>query len=86
MHAQDSVIGLYNSGGDLRTTPHGEGDLALLPIVHRQTLEHEATQAGSCASSASVVNAESLKTGACQYCVNLFRHLCLQAVQGLRTV
>ena len=66
MHTQDSVVGLYNSRGDLRATPHGEGDLALLPVVHRQTLEHEAAQAGSGASSTSVVDAEPLKTGACR--------------------
>mmetsp|Transcript_15020 Transcript_15020/g.35469 ORF Transcript_15020/g.35469 Transcript_15020/m.35469 type:complete len:206 (+) Transcript_15020:856-1473(+) len=64
MHTQDCVVGLDHGSSHLRAAPHGEGDLALLPIVHRQTLEHEAAQAGSCASSTSVVDAEPLKTGA----------------------
>mmetsp|Transcript_48999 Transcript_48999/g.88100 ORF Transcript_48999/g.88100 Transcript_48999/m.88100 type:complete len:322 (-) Transcript_48999:28-993(-) len=63
VHAQHSVIRLDNSCGDLRTAPNGEGDLALLAVVNRQALKHQASQARSSATAACVVHAETLKTG-----------------------
>ena len=36
MHTQDCVVGLDHSSSHLRAAPHGEGDLALLAIIHGQ--------------------------------------------------
>ena len=38
-----------------------EGDLALLSIIHRKALQHEASKAGASATAASVVHTESLQ-------------------------
>ena len=39
MHAQDCVVRLDDGGSHLRAAPHGEGDLALLAIIHGQPCE-----------------------------------------------
>mmetsp|Transcript_27742 Transcript_27742/g.52053 ORF Transcript_27742/g.52053 Transcript_27742/m.52053 type:complete len:305 (-) Transcript_27742:16-930(-) len=61
--AQDSVIRLDNCRRDLGTAPNRERDLALLAVVNRQALKHQASQARSSATAACVVHAETLKTG-----------------------
>merc|ERR1719487_1258661 len=61
--AQHGVVGLDNGGGHLRATPHSEGDLGLLTVVHGQALQHQATQTGSRTTTDSVVDHESLETG-----------------------
>ena len=38
-----------------------EGDLALLSIIHRKALQHEASKAGPSATAASVVHTEALQ-------------------------
>ena len=62
---QHCVIGLYNRGRYLWAAPHCERDLALLAVIHGQTLQHEAAQTGSSATTASVVHAEPLQTWDC---------------------
>ena len=37
VHTEHGVVGLDNSGGDLRARPHGEGDLGLLAVVDGET-------------------------------------------------
>ena len=59
---QDCVIGLYHRGGHLWAAPHCERDLALLAVIHGQTLQHKAAQTGSSATTASIVHAEPLQT------------------------
>ena len=59
---QDRVIGLYHRGGHLWAAPHCERDLALLAVIHGQTLQHKAAQTGSSATTASVVHTEPLQT------------------------
>mmetsp|Transcript_49004 Transcript_49004/g.88115 ORF Transcript_49004/g.88115 Transcript_49004/m.88115 type:complete len:211 (-) Transcript_49004:28-660(-) len=61
--AQDSVIRLDNCRRDLGTAPNRERDLALLAVVDRQALKHQASQARSSSTTACVVHAETLKTG-----------------------
>ena len=46
------VVRLNHRGGNLRAAPNSEGDLALLAIVDRQALEHEAAKTGSGAAAA----------------------------------
>ena len=55
------VVRLNNRCCNLRATPHREGDLALLAVVHGQALEHQAAQPGTRAAAAGVVDAEALE-------------------------
>jgi len=66
---QDRVVGLNNSGGDLRRGVDGELELALLSVVHTQSLEEERGESGSGTSTEGVEDEESLETGAlvCQF-------------------
>ena len=57
-----SVVGFHNRGGYLRATPHSEGDLALLSIVHGEAFQHQTTKTGSSATTASVVHTEALQS------------------------
>ena len=59
---QDGVIRLYHRGGHLWAAPHCERDLALLAVIHGQTLQHKAAQTGSSATTASVVHTETLQS------------------------
>jgi len=59
---QDAVIGLDNSGGNLRAGPHGKGNLGFLTVINGQPLQHEATKTGSGTTTDSVVDDETLKT------------------------
>ena len=57
-----SIVRLDNCCGHLWATPDREGNLTLLPIVHRQAFQHEAPQARSGATAASVVHTETLQS------------------------
>ena len=57
-----SIVRLDNCCGYLWATPDREGNLALFPIVHGQAFQHEAPQARSGATAASVVHTETLQS------------------------
>eukprot|EP00959_Pyramimonas_sp_CCMP1952_P286638 5993867-Pyramimonas_sp.AAC.1 len=61
MHAENSVVGLHHCCGDLRARPHSERALRLLPVVHRQALQHQATEPGASASADGIVDHEALE-------------------------
>jgi len=61
---EDTVIRLNDSSGDLGAGPDGEGDLRLLAIVDRQTLEHQAAETGTSTTTACVEDKEALETSA----------------------
>mmetsp|Transcript_92526 Transcript_92526/g.267139 ORF Transcript_92526/g.267139 Transcript_92526/m.267139 type:complete len:287 (-) Transcript_92526:23-883(-) len=61
VHAQDRVVRLDHSRGNLRAGPHREAQLALLAVVHGQTLQHQATETRAGAAAASVVDHEALE-------------------------
>ena len=48
------VVRLDDSRCYLGAAPDGEGNLALLSVVHGQALEHEAAQAGAGSSAAGL--------------------------------
>ena len=50
--------------GDLRARPHGERDLRLLAVVHREALQEQAAETRACASTASVEHHEALEASA----------------------
>jgi len=64
LDAQDGVVGLDDSGGNLGAGPHGEGDLGLLAVVNTEALHHQRTKTGSGTATDGVVDHEALETGA----------------------
>ena len=56
------IVGFDNSGSHLWAAPDCEGNFALFSIVHRQALQHQATKAGSSATTASIVHTEALQS------------------------
>jgi hypothetical protein len=64
VHAQHGVVGLDDSGGDLRAAPDREGDLGLLAVVNGQALQHQAAQTGTRTTTDSMIDHESLQPGA----------------------
>ncbi|BAT13425.1 Os11g0247350, partial [Oryza sativa Japonica Group] len=61
---EDTVVWLNHRGGDLRGRVHGEPELGLLAIVHRETLKEKGTETGARSSSNSVEHKEALETSA----------------------
>jgi len=61
---EHAVVGLDDSGGDLRGRLDGEAQLGLFAVVYAQSLQQERAQARACASSDSVEDKESLQSGA----------------------
>jgi hypothetical protein len=59
---QNTVIGLHDCCGNLRTRPDREGDLGFLSVVNRQSLEEQTTQTRASPTSARVEYQETLKT------------------------
>ena len=59
---QDGVVGLNNSGGDLRSGIDGKLQLGLLPVVHGKTLHEKGRKSRSSSSSKGVEEQKSLKT------------------------
>ena len=59
---QDGVVGLNNSGGDLRSGIDGKLQLGLLPIVHGESLHQQSGESRSSSSSEGVEEQKSLKT------------------------
>merc|ERR1719333_1396569 len=64
VHAKHCVVRLNHCCGDLWAGPNREAALRLLAIVNREPLEHQATQARARTTAASIVDHESLQTGA----------------------
>jgi len=62
--AQHGVVGFHDSGGDLGATPDGEGDLGLLAVVDGETLHHQRSETRSGTTADSMVDHETLETGA----------------------
>ena len=58
------IVGFDHGGSHLWAAPDCEGNLALFSVVHRQALQHQATKAGSSATTASVVHTETLQSWA----------------------
>ena len=56
------IVGFDHGGSHLWAAPDCEGNFALFSIVHRQALQHQATKAGSSATTASVVHTEALQS------------------------
>merc|ERR1719471_39129 len=64
MGCQDRVVGLDYSGGNLRCWVNGELQLALLSVVHTQSLKEERGESRSGTSTKGMEHKESLETGA----------------------
>mmetsp|Transcript_4423 Transcript_4423/g.11132 ORF Transcript_4423/g.11132 Transcript_4423/m.11132 type:complete len:287 (-) Transcript_4423:74-934(-) len=61
VHAKHRVVGFNDCRRHLRTSPDRETQLRLFTIIHRKTLQHEATKAGAGASAAGVEDHEALQ-------------------------
>ena len=61
---KDGVVGFNDGSGDLGSGVHIEFELALLSVVHTQSLHEEGSESRSGTSSERVEDKESLKTGA----------------------
>jgi len=64
VNTEDTVVWLNDCSGDLGAGPDGEGDLTLLAIIDRQTLEHQAAKTRTSTTTASVEDKEALETSA----------------------
>jgi len=64
VYTEDTIVRLNDSSGDLGAGPDGEGDLTLLAIIDRQTLEHQAAKTRTSTTTASVEDKEALETSA----------------------
>jgi hypothetical protein len=58
------VVRLDDGGGDLRGRVNGESQLGFLSVVHRQALEKERSETGSCSSTDGVEDEKALETSA----------------------
>jgi hypothetical protein len=61
VHAQYRVVWLYNSVTNLRATPDREAHLRFFAIIDRKTLQEQAAQPRAGATTASIVNNETLQ-------------------------
>lgn len=61
---EDRVVGLDDRGGDLRGRVDAELKLALLAIVHGETLHKKCTESGPGSTAEGMEDEETLKTGA----------------------
>jgi hypothetical protein len=59
---QDGVVGLDDSGGDLRSGVDGELKLGLLAVVNGETLQEEGTETGTGTTTEGVEDKEALET------------------------
>ena len=64
VHAEHGVVRLNARRGDLRARPHGERDLRLLAVVHREALQEQAAETRARAATASVEHHEALEARA----------------------
>merc|ERR1711990_1383045 len=64
VHAEHGVVRLNARRGDLRARPHGERDLRLLAVVHREALQKQAAETRPGASTAGVEHHEALEARA----------------------
>ena len=55
------VVGLNNTGGDLRRGEHAEIEFALLAVIDRQSLQKQSTEAGTGTTAYRVEDEEALK-------------------------
>lgn len=73
---QDGIVWLNDRGGDLGGRIDAEFQLALLAIVHRETLHEKGAKPGTCSTAERVKHQESLKTRAVVgNATNLVQHL-----------
>jgi len=61
---KDGVVRLDDRGGDLGCRVDTELELALLAVVHRQTLHEESTETGTSSTAEAVEDKETLETRA----------------------
>ena len=61
---EDRVVWLDHGGGDLRGRVNAELQLALLAIIHGQTLHQQGAKSGTCSTAERVENEETLQTRA----------------------
>ncbi len=61
---QDVVVGLNDSGGDLGSRGHGEGELGLAAVVDGESLQEEGAEAGASSTTSGVEDHEALETSA----------------------
>ena len=61
---EDGVVGLNNSGGDLRGRIDGETELGFLTVIDGKSLEEEGTETGSGTTTDGVEDEETLETSA----------------------
>ena len=59
---KDGVVGLDNSGGDLRSRVDGELQFGLLPVIYGETLHEQGGEARASAATEAVKEKESLET------------------------
>ena len=64
VHAEHGVVRLNARRGDLRARPHGERDLRLLAVVHREALQKQAAETRPGASTAGIEHHEALEARA----------------------
>ena len=64
MNAKHGIVRLNDGCGDLGAAPDGERDLGLLAVVDGKALEQEAAKTGTGSATNSVVDEETLETGA----------------------
>jgi hypothetical protein len=62
--AENGVVGLNNSGGDLRRGVDGELDLGLLAVVNGETFKEEGTETRTSTTTEGVEDHKALKTSA----------------------
>jgi hypothetical protein len=61
---EDMVVGLHDGSGHLRGRSHGERQLRLAAVVHRESLEKEGAKTRSSSSTSGVEDHEALETSA----------------------
>ena len=62
MRRQDGVVRLYDRRGHLRRRVHGELELGLLPVVHRQTFHEQGRETRPRAAAETVEHDEPLQS------------------------
>ncbi len=82
---QNTVVRLNDGGGDLRGRVNGKLQLALLAVVHRETLHQEASEATARAAAERVEDQEALQ--ASTLVAQLANAICrLQKIEHVRTL
>jgi len=64
VRAENSVVGLDDSGSNLRRREDGETELGLLAVVDRETFKEKGTETGTSTTTSGVEDEETLETSA----------------------